>query len=92
MGEQQEQNGDFPVWVRVLFRYGIVGFLALAFAYVLIKDVREALAAVHIKIDAHTRRSEQDQSIMRFYLRQLCLNTGTSEQARSGCMLPEEAR
>lgn len=89
---EQEPNGDLPVWVRVLFRYGIVGFLALVFAYVLVNDVRAALASVQRTVDAHDTNERRDGAVMRYYLRQVCLNTATTEPARAGCVLPEEAR
>jgi hypothetical protein len=92
MGETQEPNGDTPVWVKVLFRYGIVGFLALVFAWVLIKDVRDALAAVQADLAVHTKHSEQDDAALRYYLWRVCLNTADSDVERSGCVLPEEAR
>jgi hypothetical protein len=92
MTSTQEPNGDLPVWVRVLFRYGIVGFLCLVFAWVLLKDVRESQAAIRADIAAHFKQSEQFDAALRYYLWRVCLNTAPTEPERAGCVLPSESR
>jgi hypothetical protein len=89
MGET-EPNGDMPVWVRVLYRYGIPGFLALVLVWFLVSSVSDSQAAIQHTLDSHAQQSQQNDAIIKFYLRQLCINTAKDDGRN--CDFPQDAR
>lgn len=92
MSESREPNGDTPLWVRILFRYGIVGFLALASYYVLVSEVRGGQKELIKMFMDHANQSERGDLEMRFFLRAICINAAKDDAQRAGCVLPGEAR
>lgn len=73
--ETNDTNGDLPVWVRVLFRYGVGSGIALFLVYQVAvaqaKDIKQLLS---------------DHQLLKFYLRGICLNTATTEAQRLNCV------
>jgi hypothetical protein len=72
------QNGDLPVWAKVLFRYGIVGAIALYLVYQGTQGFGRDLLT--IRDDLHIHMSETT-----FYMRQICVNTAKDDAARASC-------
>jgi len=67
-------NGDTPLWVKVLYRYGVPAVIALGLTWTLTHDVAANVAAM---------RTEHLE--IRIYLRAICLNAATDEIAIARC-------
>jgi hypothetical protein len=78
---EHEPNGDTPLWVRLLYRYGVPAGIALFLTYTLTNSVASDVSAM---------RTEHQE--LRFYLRGICLNTAQTEQQRSACVPPNSER
>lgn len=74
-------NGDTPVWVKVIYRYGIPAAIALFLTYSMTHDVSTNVAAM---------RAEHQE--LRFYLRAICVNAAVDDVAIARCVSPNEAR
>ena len=82
VGERRTQYGDMPVWVRVLWRYGIVGATMLYLVWQGTQGFGSTLNA--IKDEQRTHISETN-----FYLRQLCVFTAKTAGADpAACIMP----
>jgi hypothetical protein len=81
MEEVDQMNGDTPVWVKVLYRYGVPAVIALGLTYTLTHDVSANVAAM---------RAEHQE--IRFYLRAICINGAFSDADRARCVPPGETR
>ncbi len=88
----QPASGD-PLWVRLLYRYGIPGALALYFAYSMTNSFSSKLDAMADLSKAHSSLSilsgqEQRESSIRqeTYLRLLCVNTAKTDEAKNRCL------
>ena len=72
-------NGDFPIWVRIAFRYGIGSAIALFLVYQMAfaqaSDIKQLLT---------------DHQTLKFYLRGICLNTANTEAQRLNCVPDRE--
>ena len=76
-----DPNGDTPLWIRILYRYGVPASIALFLTYFITSSIATDVTAM---------RTEHQE--LRFYLRGICLNTAETEQARAGCIPPNERR
>jgi hypothetical protein len=75
-----EPNGLTPLWVRLVYRYGVPAAIALFLTYTITSSVASDVTAMR-----------QEHLELRFYLRGICLNTAQSESQRSACVPPNEA-
>lgn len=90
--ESVKQSSD-PVWIRILYRYGIPGALALYFAYNMTNAFSSKLDAMGETIRAHSSLSiltneEIKESVARqeIYLRLVCVNTSKTSEATNRCL------
>ena len=83
-----EPNGITPLWVRLLYRYGVPAGIALFLTYFLTQNVTRDMAAM--RGDVSQMRSEHQE--LRFFLRAICINTAETEWQRAACVPPNEAR
>lgn len=82
-----------PMWVRLLFKYGIPGALCLYLVYMMTATFSGKLDAMGDDLHAHSSLSlltNQDlkESAVRqeVYLRLLCVNTAKNDEARNRCL------
>ncbi len=80
MEEVDEMNGNTPMWVKVLYRYGVPAVIALGLTWTLTHDVAANVSAM---------RAEHQE--IRFYLRAICINSATSEAEWARCVPPTDA-
>lgn len=78
--DEDAMNGTIPIWVKILFRYGIVGALCLLFAYVLVSDLHDGqkeLAKGQKQITeyiaVHQQQMKMDNQSARIYLHAICI-------------------
>ena len=83
-----EPNGSTPLWVRLLYRYGVPAGIALFLTYFLTQNVSKDVAAVA----ASQRTMQAEHQELRFYLRAICINTAATEWQRAACVPTNEAR
>jgi hypothetical protein len=75
-------NGELPIWARVLWRYGIPGFIALYLVY-------QGSQGFGLTLDAIKDEQRTHVSETNFYLRQLCVFTAKTAGADpAACILP----
>lgn len=78
---EDEMNGDTPVWVKVLYRYGVPAVIALGLTWTLTHDVSANVAAM---------RAEHME--LRFYMRAICINSAQSEADMARCVPTGDVR
>jgi hypothetical protein len=76
--DEDDTNGDLPVWARITFKWGVGSAIALYLVYQVTQAFGSTL--VTIRDEQRTHISETN-----FYLRQVCLNTAKDDVQRSGC-------
>lgn len=67
-----------PPWARVTAVVGIPGLIAIYLVYVL-------ATGLPAKLDAHARESTAEATKIRQLLKQICVNTADTPEARSAC-------
>jgi len=68
-------NGDTPLWIRVLYRYGVPAAIALF----LVWSMTSAFGS-----DLHTVKEEVHD--LRYFMRLICVNTAKTEADRAQCV------
>jgi hypothetical protein len=75
-------NGNLPIWARILFLYGIPGFIALYLVYQGTQGFGATLTTIRDDLRVHMSETG-------FYMRQICVNTAKDDAARAGCYPPQ---
>lgn len=70
-------------WDKTLTKYGVATVIALFLVWWITGDVSGALKSIKGTLEEHVSENN-------FYLRQVCLNTATTESQRVGCIPPRE--
>lgn len=83
-----EPNGATPMWVRLIYRYGVPAGIALFLTYFLTQNVTKDMARVASSVE----QMQGEHQELRFFLRAICLNTADTESQRAACVPPNEAR
>lgn len=65
-------------WDKALTKYGVATVIAMFLVWWITGDVSGTLKGMRATLDEHVTETA-------IYLRQICLNTATSENQRAGC-------
>lgn len=86
-------NESSPWWAKVLDRWGFPTAVAALLLWFFLTqggaalaDFNKAQGAMNTALTAHSAQMKMDAMEMRFYLRQLCVNSARTEAARSLCL------
>lgn len=80
-----EPNGDTPIWVRILYRYGIPGGIALFLVWFVTSGLTAKLEKNQETLETHVKEQGALMKEQGYLLQQICVNTATSDSQRALC-------